>query len=209
MKSVDSQSLPGWLDVSRETHAKMSELLALVTKWNRAINLVSAASLAEGWNRHVLDSAQLWLAARVSDGHWLDLGSGGGFPGLVVAIIAQEKAPNMLVSLVEADKRKSVFLGEAARQLGQRVVVHADRVEALEGKAASVLSARALAPLESLLLSARRHLAAGGVALFPKGRNVEAELSDARARWSFDCEALTSMTDQAAVILRIENIQDV
>lgn len=204
-----AMDLPDWLNVSRETHSKLQAFLALVIKWNRTINLVSTNSLLDGWTRHMLDSAQLWGAAQILDGLWLDMGSGGGFPGLVMAIIAKEQAPNMRISLIEADRRKSVFLSEAARQLSLTVDVHPDRVERISGLAASVVSARALAPLDELLGRAKRHLADGGVAVFPKGQGFEAELSVARKRWRFDCDVIQSKTDLKAVMLRIENIQNV
>ena len=204
-----AMDLPDWLNVSRETHSKLQAFLALVIKWNRTINLVSTNSLLDGWTRHMLDSAQLWGAAQILDGLWLDMGSGGGFPGLVMAIIAKEQAPNMRISLIEADRRKSVFLSEAARQLSLTVDVHPDRVERISGLAASVVSARALAPLDELLGRAKRHLAAGGVAVFPKGQGFEAELSEARKRWRFDCDCIQSKTDPKAVMLRIENIHNV
>ena len=204
-----AMDLPDWLNVSRETHSKLQAFLALVIKWNRTINLVSTNSLLDGWTRHMLDSAQLWGAAQILDGLWLDMGSGGGFPGLVMAIIAKEQAPNMRISLIEADRRKSVFLSEAARQLSLTVDVRPDRVERISGLAASVVSARALAPLDELLGRAKRHLSAGGVAVFPKGQGFEAELSEARKRWRFDCDVIQSKTDLKAVMLRIENIQNV
>ncbi len=205
--SAEAQDLPEWLNVSRETHFRLKTLLELVARWNPKINLISAGSLHHGWNRHVLDSAQLWAAANSSMGSWLDIGSGGGFPGLVIAILANEVAPNVRVTLVESDRRKCVFLNEAARQLGVRVEVHSERVESLEPFAAAVVSARALAPLNSLLHNARRHLASGGVALFPKGQSYESELVAARDHWRFDYVAIKSLTDPDAVVLRIENIE--
>ena len=204
-----AEGQPDWLNVSRETYSKLEELLALATKWNRKINLVSSSSLLDGWTRHILDSAQLWGAAGVQNGLWLDIGSGGGFPGLVIAIIADECAPNMRISLIESDRRKSVFLSEAARQLGLKVDVHSDRVEKMKGLAASVISARAMAPLDELLGLAKQHLGTVGVAVFPKGQNFEVELAGARKHWRFDCDVIQSNTDPRAVVLRIENIQNV
>ena len=206
--SALAEDLPEWLNVSRETHAKLQEHLGIVAKWNSRINLVSGASLAEGWLRHVLDSAQLWGAAPTDSITWLDIGSGAGFPGLVIAIIAQELAPDLRVSLVESDRRKSVFLLQAVRELGLQVVVRAARLENLEAAGAAVISARALAPLDTLLQGAKRHLQPGGVALFPKGQNFSHELLAAQRRWQFDCDVLPSKTDPRAVILRIGNILD-
>lgn len=205
----NAQELPEWLNVSRETHTKLQEILGLVERWNRTINLVSAGSLGQGWTWHVLDFAQLWSIGNAVDGPWVDIGSGGGFPGLVIAAIAQEQRPALQVVLVEFDRRKCVFLTEVARQLCLDVVVRTGRVEALTSAAAQVLSARALAPLDALLISARRHLAPGGLALFPKGQSFELELEAARAHWHFDCEVIKSRTDPLAVILRIENIEHV
>jgi 16S rRNA (guanine527-N7)-methyltransferase len=89
--------IPPWLDVSRETIQRLDSLLELVLKWNGTINLVSKSSLPEAWARHVLDSAQLWGLAKCQDGHWLDIGSGAGFPGMVMAVIAHEKAPGLFI----------------------------------------------------------------------------------------------------------------
>ena len=204
-----AQDLPDWLNVSRETHSKLGELLSLVERWNRTINLVSVGSLGHGWTRHVLDSAQLWKFAGSVDGPWLDIGSGGGFPGLVIAVIAQERRPAFQTVLVEADRRKCVFLTEAARQLSLDVVVRNERIETLGAVCAPVVSARALAPLDGLLRNAVRHMAPGGVALFPKGQQFELELELAKVHWRFDCEIIKSRTDPSAVVLRIENIEHV
>jgi 16S rRNA (guanine527-N7)-methyltransferase len=207
--SAEVQDLPEWLSVSRETHCRLKTLLELVARWNPRINLVSAGSLNHGWSRHILDSAQLWIVAGATEGGWLDIGSGGGFPGLVIAILADELAPSVPVTLVESDRRKCVFLTETARQLGVRVGVRRERVESMEAMAAAVVSARALAPLNSLLHNASRHLASGGVALFPKGQSFRSELALARDHWQFNCEAIKSLTDPNAVVLRIENIEHV
>jgi 16S rRNA (guanine527-N7)-methyltransferase len=207
--SAEAHDLPEWLNVSRETHFRLKTLLELIERWNPKINLVSAGSLSHGWNRHVLDSAQLWMVGGATKGSWLDIGSGGGFPGLVIAILADELAPNFPVTLVESDRRKCVFLTEAARQLGVRVRVRSERIENMEAMAADVVSARALAPLSTLLQNASRHLASGGVALFPKGQSFRSELASARDHWHFNCEAIKSLTDPNAVVLRIENIEHV
>ena len=203
-----AEVLPEWLDVSRETQTGLLGLLALVARWNPTINLVSDSSLGQGWTRHILDSAQLWKLADAREGIWLDLGSGGGFPGLVIALIAKEKAPDLQITLVESDRRKCVFLSEAARQLGIKIDLRNCRIDALDPIGARVVSARALAPLGTLLHHAKRHLAASGVTLFPKGQAFEAELNLARGPFSFDCEVIPSQTDPAAVILRIENVEN-
>ena len=206
--SRESERLPAWLAVSRETHAKLCLHWALVEKWTPAVNLISAASIAEGWKRHVLDSAQVWFAAPVEKGRWVDIGSGGGFPGLIAAIIAQERAPDVVFTLIESDRRKATFLAEAARQLHLSLEVRAERVNRIHDLVASVVSARALAPLAALLAEAKHLLGPSGVAVFPKGQSYQAELLDARRRWSFYCDVIPSRTDDRSVVLRIRDVLD-
>ncbi len=206
--SPEIQPLPDWLNVSRETQASLGELLTLVLKWSKRINLVSSGSAAEAWTRHVLDSAQLWVVAGVKDGLWLDVGSGGGFPGLVIAVLAREMAPGLRLCLVESDQRKCVFLREAARQLDLKVDVRAGRIEGLDCLAPMVLTARALAPLDTLLGYAKRQLEDGGLAIFPKGKSYADEVALAERNWRFDCQVIESMTDTNSVVLKIENIRN-
>lgn len=205
--TVDGGSAARVLDVSRETSERLRDYLALVEKWNPAINLVAPGSLADGWRRHVADSQQLWSLAGVSAGHWLDIGSGGGFPGMVIAILARDLAPGLRVTLVDSDSRKCVFLKEAARSLMLDIEVRKERIETLPPMGADVISARALAPLDSLLGFAALHMKADGLALFPKGRTAQAEIDAARRNWVFDCEATASQTDSEAVVLKIRNIR--
>lgn len=202
-------NLPDWLDVSSDQVEKLIALLDLVGKWNPKINLVSSGSLDQAWERHILDSAQLWAIAPVSSGIWLDIGSGGGFPGLVIAILAQHAAPNLRVVLVESDRRKAVFLQEAVRVLKLSPEVLCVRVEKLPPACANVLSARAVANLTALLPMAVQHLAPNGVALFPKGQRHMTELSDARQNWRMQSEVLASKTDDNAAILKIWDLQRV
>lgn len=197
------------LDVSRETFERLESYADLLRKWNARINLVSGASLSELWTRHILDSAQLLTLAPASGNRWIDLGSGGGFPGAVVAILAAEKQPNLIMTLVESDQRKATFLRAVSRETGVPMAVLAQRIEDIPPLEADVISARALAPLIGLLAHAERHLADGGVALFPKGANVSKEIAAALERWRFRCETLTSQTDKEAVILRIGDIERV
>lgn len=194
------------LDVSRETEARLDAFVALVAKWNPAINLVARSTLPEIWNRHVLDSAQVFDLAPQGARHWADLGAGGGFPGIVVAILAAERAPQIKITLVESDQRKAAFLREAIRATGVKATVCADRIESLNPLMADVLSARALAPLSQLLAHAERHLAPGGVAIFPKGATHGAELAESLERWRFSVQKHPSRTDPDAVLLRIGDI---
>ncbi len=192
--------------VSRETAERLAAYVALLEKWTPRINLVSAATLREVWTRHILDSLQLHDLAGAVGGHWADLGSGGGLPGLVVAILAAAEAPDLRVTLVESDQRKAAFLSAALRETGVRATVRAERIEALPPLAADIVSARALAPLDRLLGYAARHMHPSGKAFFPKGRNCEAELAEALASWRFRYQKHPSRTDSQAVILQIEDI---
>lgn len=205
MKSADETRHVQGLDVSRETIDRLSALAALLTKWNPAINLVSKDSIGNIWNRHILDSAQIFRLAQNAS-RWADLGSGGGFPGLVIAVLAAEKAPNLHVILVEADQRKAAFLRQAAHTLGLSARIVADRIENIEPLNADVISARALAPLPQLCGFAMRHMAAGGAAIFLKGRSHAEDLAKARETWNFGLETHASITDPSAIVLVLKGI---
>lgn len=194
------------LNVSRETVEELRQLEAMVRKWTPAINLVSKATVADLWNRHIVDSAQIFQYCPQGARKWLDLGSGGGFPGLVVAILARELAEGLRVTLVESDKRKATFLRQATQALNLEVDVRSDRVESIAPLQADVISARALAPLVELLGMASRHLRPDGIALFPKGARHAEELADARGTWAFDVDIHPSLSDSGSAILVIRNI---
>lgn len=197
----------GSVNVSRETFDALRAYEALVRRWTPAINLVSKASVDDLWQRHIADSAQVFAAIGTETArNWVDLGSGGGFPGLVVAVLAKELRPDLRVTLVESDLRKATFLRQAAQALSLSVTVHSFRIEALAPQNADILSARALAPLSDLLAHAERHLRKGGIAVFPKGARFAAELDDARKLWAFDVDAQPSLSDSEAAILVIRNI---
>lgn len=195
-------------DVSRETINRLTVLVALITKWNIAINLVSKATIDEIWTRHILDSVQIFSQGQAAD-HWADLGSGGGFPGLVVAILAAEKAPHMRITLVESDQRKAVFLRQASLTLGLVTNVACERIEALAPLSADVISARALAPLPQLCVFANRHLAGDGTAIFLKGRAFAAEVANAKKQWNFKLTPHPSTTDPSSVVLVLKGISRV
>lgn len=205
MTSAAEVSVAG-LDVSRETFADLQAFEQLVRRWTPAINLVSKTTLPDLWARHILDSAQVFSLCPSSATSWADLGSGGGFPGIVVAILARELKPDLHVTLVESDLRKATFLRQAAQSLALPVAVRSNRIESLDPLNADVLSARALAPLSDLLAYADRHLAAGGVAIFPKGARYAEELAAAQENWAFDADTQQSHSDADAAILVIRNI---
>lgn len=195
--------------VSCETWARLEELAALVQKWTAKINLVSARTVPEIWSRHVADSAQLFDLAPPEARIWADIGSGGGFPGLVIAILAADERPDLSVTLVESDQRKAAFLMTAARMLDLHAKILAERIETTAPLQADVLSARALASLDVLLGYAERHLKSGGVALFPKGGNADSELSQALEHWRFSYQKEQSRTDADGVVLMIGGISRV
>ena len=191
------------LPVSRETLSAFEAYAALLAKWNRRINLVGRETLSELWLRHFLDSAQLLpLLPPPPRGRprvIADLGSGAGFPGLVLAILGAGE-----VHLVESDHKKCAFLREAARVTGAEVEIHADRIEAVAGLSADVVTARALAPLGKLLDYATPLLRPGGRCLFLKGRGAEEELTASGLAATMPVERIPSRSDATGIILSIE-----
>lgn len=198
---MDGQSL----DVSRETLHKLQGFAALVQKWTAKINLISKGSVQELWDRHVVDSAQIFELAPPK-GRWVDLGSGGGFPGIVVAILSQGAGAEHEVILVESDQRKAVFLRTAIRELDLDAKVISERIEKIPPLMADVLSARALADLTHLCSFAMLHLASTGVALFPKGEHWRKEVESAQEVWSCSMDAIKSRSNPEAAILKIKDI---
>lgn len=191
--------------VSRETFARLETIADLLAKWQKTINLVAPATLPELWSRHIGDSLQLVNHVSEKPLRWVDLGSGGGFPGLVIAAVLAEWA-GATVHLVESDTRKAAFLREAARLAGLPATVHAQRIEQVAQQLApgtEVVSARALAPLPKLLDLAEPFLAVGAIGVFPKGRDADLELTQARKGWTLDCDLRPSTSDPLARILLV------
>lgn len=197
MKHADA----GSLGVSRETHARLAGYVDLLLRWQRTINLISPRDIDQVWTRHVADSLQLAESIPPDTTRAIDLGSGAGFPGLVLALCT-----GIPFDLVEADQRKAAFLREASRISGAPVAVHCLRIERLNIAPAPLITARALAPLDTLLRWAAPLLAPGGICLFPKGRSVQDELTAAAARWHMHIVRSSSRTDPTATILRISEI---
>ena len=190
---------------SPETAARLAAYRDLLLRWNTRINLISAETANEIDLRHIADCAQL-QPLLPQDGPIADLGSGAGLPGLVLAIIQPERE----IHLVESDKRKAAFLIEASARLELPMVhVHACRAENAKLPPLSAITARALAPLMALLPYAADFLAPGGVAVFPKGKTAEKELTEAALGWHFTCERIPSTTNPEATILRLSNINRV
>lgn len=190
--------------VSRETVERLDAFVELFLRWQRAVQLVANSTLAQLWTRHIADSLQL-LALAPNAKIWADLGSGGGFPGLVVAIALKEK-PGAKVHLIESDQRKSAFLREAARTLDLPAMIHVKRIEdvAEPFPGLEIVSARALAPMPELLEIARPFLKDGAKGLFMKGANVDNELTDATKSWSIKSTIVPSKTDSEGRIVIVE-----
>ena len=193
--------MSGLASVSRETRARLDTFAALLLRWNPAVNLISRGDEAELWSRHIADSLQLVALVPPGASHGIDLGTGGGFPGLVLAI-----ATDIPYDLIESDHRKAAFLREAGRATRATVRVHTVRAEAAKIGPAPLITSRALAPLPRLLALAAPLLSSGGICLFPKGAAVESELTAAAAGWHMRVARIPSQTAQGACILRISDI---
>lgn len=193
-----------WTGVSRETLERLKQYAALLVKWQRAINLVAPRTLPDLWYRHMLDSAQLWPLLPAETKVLIDLGSGAGFPGMVLAIMGVPK-----VHLVEADARKAMFLREAARISLPRdsaVVVHPQRLEGLPPFPVDAITSRGLAPLSVLLRYAVDFIDEKTVCIFPKGARADEELTEAGKDWRMRIERVPSITNPAATIFRISEL---
>ena len=188
-------------NVSRETLARLECYAELLEKWNRRINLVGRGTIDDLWRRHMLDSAQLLPLIPDGAGSLVDLGSGAGFPGLVLAICGVEN-----VHLIEADRKKCAFLREAARVAGAGVNIHSRRIEEIESFQADIVTSRALAPLSKLLDMASPFTKKHSILLFLKGKHVNRELTEAAKEWNMRVDRIPSHTDPEGTILRLEAI---
>lgn len=192
--------------VSRETDNLLRDYAALIRKWNPAINLIAPQSLDCLEDRHIGDSQQLALVSTAANGSWADLGSGGGLPGLVQAIMR----PDLDLTLLESDQRKATFLRTVARELHlPNVNVRSERIEKADQLDVANVSARALAPLPLLMSYVFRHLRADGTAWLMKGKNWKTEVDEARQMWNFNMIAHPSSTESGAAILQITDIRHV
>jgi 16S rRNA (guanine527-N7)-methyltransferase len=192
--------------VGRKAADRLAILVSLLERWNAAINLVAPRSLADVWTRHIADSLQLLSFRPPGARTWLDLGSGAGFPGMVAALALSETAPEVHVTLVEADVRKAEFLRAVSRETKVEVTILAQRIEDLPPQAADTVSARALAPLTRLCAFAHPHLAPAGRAIFPKGAQAEAEIRAAERDWRFRVDRHASASDPAGTILVLSDL---
>jgi len=187
--------------VSRETRDQLEAYVHTLGRWQKAINLVGKGTLEEIWVRHMLDSAQLLPLIPKAAGRLVDLGSGGGFPGLVLAALR----PELDVVLIESDARKGAFLAEAGRRMAlkkqPKIVI--SRIEDAAPAAANIVVARALAPLGQLLGWAAPHRGDTAICLFHKGKGWQAEMNEAMKDWDIEAQPFASVTDRESVLLRI------
>jgi 16S rRNA (guanine527-N7)-methyltransferase len=204
--TVEALDAKAGMALTPETIRALGSFADLAWKWTQKINLVAKSTQSEIWTRHIADSAQLWPLVPRSAKRFVDLGSGGGFPGLVLAILARQAHEGAEHVLVESDQRKAAFLREAARVVDIPVSVICARIEQVPPLSGDVVTARALAALPILLGYAVRHLAPDGVALFPKGAGYRAEIEAAREKWRFDLDVFPSQTDPEARQLRLSRI---
>lgn len=185
--------------VSRETLDRLQAYVALLTAWNRRINLVGANTIGDVWRRHILDSAQLMPLLPAGTRVVVDIGSGAGLPGLVLAILGVPE-----VHLVESDQRKAAFLREAQRVTDAPVTIHGLRAERLVPIAADAIVARAVAPVDKLLLMVDKFCGPHTICLFLKGKGVEDELTHLPPALKMKAQILPSRSDPAGRVLRLE-----
>ena len=208
-----SAEIAGVFAVSRETVQRLEIYADLLLRWQKTINLVAPSTLSDVWHRHFADSAQLLGLAPAGPLRWLDLGSGGGFPGLVVGCLLAEQ-PGSRLTMIESDSRKSAFLREVVRQTGLSAVlavdIITDRIEIAANTtrvgAVDVISARALAPLDRLLGWCAPFFGSESVALLPKGRDVAEEMAVARRSWTFDSRIVASVTGGDGQIVAVRRL---
>lgn len=197
-----------WLheNVSRETFEALQTMVDSLVQWNRRINLVAPSTISHVWARHVVDSAQLFALAPKTATKWMDLGSGAGFPGMVLGIMLRERAGAEMVC-VESNGKKAGFLANCARQTRAPVRVENKRIENLPDLSPRIITARALKPLDQLLAFCENLCTADTMLLFPKGKDSKLEVEAAQERWDFDCQSLPSLSGNDGRILRISNVR--
>ncbi|MEM9098563.1 MAG: 16S rRNA (guanine(527)-N(7))-methyltransferase RsmG [Pseudomonadota bacterium] len=196
------------LNVSCETIEKLKTYEALLLKWTKSINLISRQSEKMVWQRHILDSAQLFPLIPDTPGDWIDFGAGGGLPGVVLAILAVEQPSQRRLHLVESDHRKSAFLNHVCRSLDlNSVTVHTNRIDCLAPFPVALITARALASLTRLLEYSEPFISNDTTLLFLKGEKADSELTEAHRHWHSEAEVFESKTDPSGRILRLTNVR--
>jgi 16S rRNA (guanine527-N7)-methyltransferase len=207
--AADRERALAMVDVSRETLARLDTLVNLLLKWQQHTNLVASSTLGQAWTRHIADSLQLLPLASESARTWVDLGSGGGFPGLVLACALKDR-PGARVILVESIGKKAAFLRACRETLALPALVHAERIEDFVksfSDSVDVVTARALAPLPKLLGYAAPLVKRGAQGLFPKGQDVEAELTESAKYWRITATLVPSKTSAEGRILVVQHVE--
>lgn len=192
--------------LSAETIETLKVFEALVARWSPKINLVSKSTLGEIWDRHIVDSIQLYDFIPTTAQRFADFGSGGGFPGIVLAILSKQFAPDARHTLVESDLRKATFLREAIRNCGLSATVLSERIEKVPSLQANVVTARALAALPELFALLEPHMCEGATAVLPKGAAYQSEVDAAQEKWHFELAVHPSRTEPAARILCVTGL---
>jgi 16S rRNA (guanine527-N7)-methyltransferase len=194
--------------LSPETEARLAVYVDLLARWRKITNLISEASFAEVWTRHIADSAQL-LELAPDARRWVDMGSGAGFPGMVLAI-QLAGVPGARVHCLESDQRKCAFLREVARATGAPAQIHAGRIESIDPQSVApvdAVTARAFAPLPRVLEFAKVWITQGAIGVFPRGRSAEAQIESASVAQDFTIDLIASKLDPEAAILRLRALQ--
>ena len=204
--SLKSNEFIKSLNVSRETLKGFYEYKTLLSKWNEKINLVSKNTLVDIWERHFLDSGQIIKHVEASGKRWVDVGSGAGFPGLVVALLLRDRKIDCNLVLVEKNPKKSFFLNEVIRKLNLSVEVVNNNIYTLDPLNADILTARAFSELNNLIEIAFRHRKKEGICLFLKGENYRIELDKTLNYWFFDYDILDSLSSSSGKIIRVKKI---
>ena len=194
------------LNVSRETLNGFCEYETLLSKWNEKINLVSKNTLVDIWERHFLDSGQIIKLVEASGKRWVDVGSGAGFPGLVVALLLRDREIDCNLVLVEKNPKKGFFLNEVIRKLNLSVEVVNDNIYPLAPLNADILTTRAFSELKNLIEIAFRHRKKDGICLFLKGENYRIELDKTLNYWFFDYDIVDSLSSSSGKIIRVKKI---
>ncbi len=193
-------------NVSRETQKSFCEYETLISKWSKKINLVSKSTLTDIWERHFLDSAQIINHVDASRKKWVDVGTGAGFPGLVVALLLRDRKIDFDMILVEKNKKKVFFLNEIIRKLDLNAKVVNESIDAIEPLNADILIARAFSELRYLIELGHQHLKEEGVCLFLKGENYRYEIDKTLNYWFFDYDIIDSLSNSYGKIIRVKKI---
>lgn len=196
-------------NVSRETFEKLKTYECLLKEWQTKFNLVSNSTLENAWERHFLDSVQLFKLIPQTAKTLMDFGSGAGFPGMVIAIMANAKTPYLKVSLVESTTKKTLYLKEVKKQVGVEVEIINERIEKIKPHIVDVITSRAMTSLDALLQYALPFCGKKTVCIFPKGKKYAEELQEAQKKWSFSCQIVDSEQSDEGKILVITDLRPI